>query len=59
MFSFVHPEKIRKPLAKWVKRAYYNIFSVTYIDRFGCTNWYSCFSNFESHGKTVAFLKSR
>ena len=32
MFPFVHPEKIRKPLVNWVKKAYYNIFSVAYID---------------------------
>ena len=32
MFPFDPPEKIRKSLVKWVKRVYYNKFSVAYID---------------------------
>ena len=32
MFPFDSPEKIRKSLVKWVKRVYYNKFSVAYID---------------------------
>ena len=32
IFPFDPPEKIRKPLVKRVKRAYYNKFSVALID---------------------------